>query len=643
MPEKKCKVTFLPSKKTCSVKRGSDLLSTAVEAGEYINSSCGGDGVCGRCKLLIKKGDYTAEATELVSAPDRKKGYVLACLTTVEGDLICSIPKESRLDLGKVEVKKPLTGMFSRPEEISGAKPVIDETIFPDEPLTSKLYVELPEPTIDDTVSDLDRLERGILEKKDITIMQTGLVNIRKLGILLRESSWKATVTLGKRNETTEIVIVEPGDTSKKNFGVAFDIGTTTIAGQLINLNTKEILSTKAAHNKQAVFGDDVIARIIYASEKSGLEKLHETVIDNMNEMIHEMAEEHGVRMNDITSLMCAGNTTMTHLMLRVDPKFIRREPYVPTANFVPVIRAAEVGIKIHPRGLLSCVPGVSTYVGGDISAGVLASGLSREKPMTLLIDIGTNGEMVLGNQEWMVCSSASAGPAFEGSGVSCGMKASNGAIEKVNIGPGFDVSVQTIGGAKPRGICGSGYIDALRELFKAGIMDRDGKLSSSSGSKRLRRAGNENEFILVFKKKSGTKADIVIKESDIDNLKRSKAAIYSAAAVLTKKMGLGFGDIERLYIAGGFGTSINIGKAVEIGLLPDLAREKFKFIGNSSLLGAREALLSQGAADRARDIARKMTYIELSKDPGYMDEYVSALFFPHTDLEKFPSVRKKR
>jgi uncharacterized 2Fe-2S/4Fe-4S cluster protein (DUF4445 family) len=470
--------------------------------------------------------------------------------------------------------------------------------------------------------------------------MQTGLRNIRKLGSLLRQSDWKVTATLGKRNETTEIVIVEPGDTQNRNFGIAFDIGTTTVTAQLVNLNTKKILGTKATHNKQIAFGDDVITRIIFATEKHGLERLHHAVIDNMNAIINELTRECDVNLNNVTGVMCAGNTTMVHLLLRVDPTFIRREPYVPTANFVPTIRAAEAGIKVHPRGLLSCVPGVSTYVGGDITAGVLASGLSEEEPLTLLIDIGTNGEIVLGNKEWMVCCSASAGPAFEGSGVSCVMRAISGAIEKVKIDSKLNVKIETIGRARPRGICGSGYIDAISELFKAKIIDRDGKINTAIRSKRIRKSKDEAEFILTFKKEADGDFDIVIRESDIENLKRSKAAIYSAASILVKKMDLTFNDIERVYIAGGFGTCIDIEKAICIGLLPDLPRKRFKFIGNSSLVGSREILLSYEAMEKAEAIARKLTYIELSKDPGYMDEYVSGLFFPHTDLEKFPSVK---
>jgi len=624
-----------------------DLLSAAVAAGVYINSSCGGDGVCGRCKAIIKKGQITTEPSGRISMEEREKGYVLACQTTVHSDVEVEVPPESRLELEKISEEDAkllrLKGIYSEAVEVEKGEAVIEEGLFTHSPLATKLYLELEPPTLTNTLSDLERLHRKIREIRDIPIMQTGLTNIKRLGRLLRGSDWKVTVLLGKRNGTVEIVSIEPGDTSDRNYGIALDIGTTTVSGQLVNLNTKEVLGTKATHNKQATFGSDVITRIIYASEGGGLERLHHAVIDNINDIIQALVNEHNIDLSDINGVMCAGNTTMMHLLLKVDPTFIRREPYVPTANFVPVIRAAEAGVKVNPRGLLACVPGVSTYVGGDITAGVLASGLNRTDKLTMLIDVGTNGEIVLGNREWLVSCSGSAGPAFEGSGVKCGMRAAEGAIQRVKISkPDYDVKVSTIGETKPRGICGSGYIDCLAELFKKGIIDRNGKIVETIKSSRIRQGDEGKEFMLCFKKDSDTDHDIVITEADIENLKRSKGAIYAASSILLRKLGLDFVDIERFYIAGGFGTYLDIDKAITIGLLPDLEREKFSFIGNSSLVGSREILLSYEAKVEAAQIARKMTYFELSVEPTYMDEYVSALFFPHTDLNRFPTIKVK-
>jgi uncharacterized 2Fe-2S/4Fe-4S cluster protein (DUF4445 family) len=642
--DEKCKVTFFPEGKTIEVSKGAELLSSAISAGVYINSSCGGDGVCGRCKVIIKKGEIKAEPSGRISHEERQKGYVLACLSTVQSDLEVEVPPESRLDLGLVkeedQVFLRLKGLYSEAEEVDKGTVIIDESLFFHSPIATKLYLELPEPTLQDNISDLERLYREIRRQMDIPIMQTGLANIKRLGAILRQSNWRVTVTLGKRNETTEIVLVEPGDTSINNYGVAFDIGTTTVSGQLVNLKTKEILGTKVTHNAQAVFGADVITRIMFASEKDGLERLHHAVVDNMNLIIQELVKDHKINLNDISGVTCAGNTTMIHLLLRVDPTFIRREPYIPTANFVPVIRASEVGIKVNPRGLLLCVPGISSYVGGDITAGVLASGLDLENKLTMLIDVGTNGEIVLGNKDWLVCCSASAGPCFEGSGVTCGMRATKGAIQRVVIDSSLNVEVATILGEKPRGICGSGYIDILAELFKNGIINRNGKINRSIKSERIREGMYGYEFVVVNEKDAGVECDIVITEVDIENLKCAKAAIYAASSVLLRRLGLSFKDVKKYFIAGGFGTFLDVSKAIEIGLLPDIALDKFIYIGNSSLIGSREILLSYDAMKKAEEIARKMTYFELSVENIYMDEYVSALFFPHTDMNRFPNIK---
>ena len=640
----KFKVTFVPDNKTIEVEKDKTILSAAISAGVYINSACGGEGVCGRCKVILKKGKVLSLPNAAITLDERRQHMYLACLTTIHSDLEVEIPSESRLDFEKLspqELELRLKGLYSPAEDIQPASTPLTETLFTHSPLATKLYLELPRPTLDDSISDLERLYRQIRKIKNIPIMQTGIANIRQLGELLRDSDWKVTTTLGKRNGTVEIVLIEPGDTSDKNFGLCFDIGTTTISGQLVDLNSKKALGTMATYNKQATFGSDVITRIIYAHEENGLLKLHNAVIDTMDEIIRDLIQEYKIDLNDVTCLLCAGNTTMIHLLLSLDPTYIRREPYVPTANFVPVVRAAEAGLKINPRGLLSCVPGISSYVGGDTTAGVLSSGLYKADDLSILIDIGTNGEIALGNKEFLVACAASAGPAFEGSGVTCGMRASKGAIQRVKIDPkDFSPSFITIGEARPRGICGSGYIDIIAEMLTSGLIDKDGKIKSIK-NKRVRETEIGREFVVVFKDEADSSSDIVITEPDIENLKRAKAAIYSATASLIRHMDLEFENVKKLFIAGGFGTYLDIENAVEIGLLPDLERSRIVFIGNSSLAGTRQMLLSYEANKIAEEIARKITYFELSVDPGYMDEYMAALFFPHTDLNRFPSTKR--
>jgi len=640
----KFKVTFFPDNKTIEVQKDTAILSAALSCGVYINSVCGGDGVCGRCKVIVRKGTVITQPNGAITLEEKRQHVYLACLTTIHGDAEIEVLPQSRLDLEKLspqELEMHLKGLYTKSEDIESAAPFLKEGIFTHSPLATKEYLELPVPSLEDNISDLERLYRQLARlHKDYAVTQIGLTNIKQLGELLRDADWKVTVTLGKRNETTEIVLIESGDTSSRNFGMCFDIGTTTISGQLVDLKGKKILGTKAVYNKQASFGSDVITRIIYAHEEDGLEKLHNAVVDTMNEMTRELIQEHNIDLNDVTCVLCTGNTTMVHLLLSVDPTYIRREPYVPTANFVPTIRAAEVGININPRGLLSCVPGVSSYVGGDTTSGILSCGLYKEKDLNILIDIGTNGEIALGNKEFLVACAASAGPAFEGSGVSCGMRASRGAIQKVKISlKDFKVTYNTIGDAKPRGICGSGYIDLIAQMLSAGIIDKSGKIKVDN-HQRVRDGENGKEFIVAFKDESESTSDIIITEADIENLKRAKAAIYSATAILVKHMGLDLSGIKKIFIAGGFGTSVDMDSAIKIGLLPDLKREKFAFIGNSALAGARQMLLSYEAMKKADEIARKITYFELSVDAGYMDEYMAALFFPHTDLTKFPSVK---
>ncbi|MCX5702115.1 MAG: ASKHA domain-containing protein, partial [Candidatus Omnitrophica bacterium] len=590
----KYKVTFYPENKTVEVEKEKTILSAAISAGIYINSSCGGDGVCGRCKVRVKSGQVLTQPTGRISIEERRQGIYLACMATIQSDLEVEVLPESRQDFEKLtpqELDLRLKGFYSETEEADSAASILGEELFVHSSLATKLYLEMPPPNLEDRISDLERLYRSIRTIQDIPVMQTGLTNIRRLGELLRSSDWKITVTLGKRNGTAEVVLIEPGDTSQKNFGLCFDIGTTTISGQLVDLNTKKVLGTKATYNKQATFGSDIITRIIYAQEQDGLEKLHHAVIDGMNSMIQELIQEHNVDLNDVNCILCAGNTTMIHLLLRVDPTHIRREPYVPTANFVPTIRAAEVGIKINPRGLLSCVPGVSSYLGGDASAGVLSCGLDNEKDLSLLIDIGTNGEIVLGNKEFLISASASAGPAFEGSGVTSGMRASRGAIQKVKISPSeFKVSYETIGAVKPRGICGSGYIDIISQMLSVWLLDKDGSIKEIK-HKRIRSGDYGREFVVVFKEEADSSSDIVITEADIENIKRAKAAIYAATSVLVKRMSLDLSKIRKIFIAGGFGTYINIEHAINIGLLPDLDLSRFIFVGNSSLAGARQIL----------------------------------------------------
>lgn len=636
------KVRFLPYNRTVEVERGENLLEAAVIAGIRISSACGGEGVCGKCKVIARGRRVLNERLGVLTPDEIARGYVLACETIVTCDVEVEVPPESRVDDAEVLLAaRSVRGIkFTAGAEEIEVRQGEELRCFEFEPLSTKVFLRLPPPTLQDNVSDLERIFRELKRVRGITSVQTGLKNIRRLGKLLRESNWEVTLTVGQRDGTMELISIEPGDTSHRNFGVAVDVGTTTVAASLVDLVSGRSVGTKGTLNNQVVYGEDVITRIIFASEEEGLERLHVAVVENINSLIDALVRDAaGMSALDITSIVCAGNTTMTQLLLNVDPTYIRKEPYVATANFIPVIRAAEVGIRVNPRAILTCLPSISSYVGGDIAAGTLASGLADQSAVQILIDAGTNGEIVLGNKDWLVCCACSVGPAFEGAGIRHGMRASKGAIQSVRILPGGEVECTTIGGVRPRGICGSGLIDILAELFAAGIIDRSGTIIGDRGSTRVREGTEGLEFVVSWKNQNQIESDIVITQADIRHLMRSKAAIFSGVLTLLGKMNLRLDDVHKFYIAGGFGNYLNIERAITIGLLPDIPFDKFEYIGNSSLAGARMALLSRKAHDRVKEIADKMTYVELSTDAQYMDEFMSSLFLPHTNLALFPNV----
>ncbi len=604
-------------------------MEAAVQAGVYINSVCGGDGICGKCRLILKEGEVTVEPTTLLTRDEIKKGYVLACQTKAKGDIVVEVPPESREEKRKILVDKDARRFRAL------YAPLKEKVYFKYDPLMQKMYLKLSPPSLRDNIADHLRLYRGIRRQRKIPIMQTGLKIMKSLPRLLRENKWKVTATLGIRGETVEVIQVEGGDTTKKNYAIAVDVGTCTVVAHLVNLNTAETVDAEATYNSQRIYGEEVTRRIIY-TEKNGPDRLKQAIVGDINNLITTLILKNDVKLNDVMALVCAGNTAMVHFLLGLDPARIRKEPYIPACTSPPPIRAAEVGIKINPRGLLYCLPGIAGWVGADITAGVLATGLYGAEELTMLIDIGTNGEIVIGNKEWMICCAASAGPAFEGSGVTCGMRAAEGAIEKVNITREGGVSYTTIGKTKPRGICGSGLIDLMAELFTSGFVDRSGRLNSHK-DKRVRERNGELEFVLISADQSATGKDLVITQPDIDNLIRAKAAIFAAINILISSLDLEFEDIGKIYLAGGFGNYLDREKALTIGLIPDLSSEKIQFVGNTSVMGAKMALFSGEALEVCYEISRKITYYDLITHPNYMDEFMSAKFLPHTDLDKFP------
>jgi uncharacterized 2Fe-2S/4Fe-4S cluster protein (DUF4445 family) len=650
MPEPIHQVTFQPDNITVDVyHHGENLLRVAMAAGVHINASCGGNGTCGKCKIIIDKGKVESEHSEKLSVEQWQQGYRLACRTQVIDDLSITIPPESRIDNSALKRKTGGQRHILKARDLNTL--VQGLTI---NPAVFKCYLELPPPTADDNISDLGRLMREIKKSYKYDSISTDFHLLRRLSQVLRQADWKVTVTLVYTPKGFKLIDLEAGDTTKDNYSIIIDVGTTTVKGQLLNLeecriahsntmdtDSENLCAEDARYNSQVGFGEDVISRIVHSQKKGGLEALQKAVVTDINEIIAHLLESAGIRNDQISHLVLAGNTTMTQLLLGIDPKYIREDPYVPTANFFPPVRALEIGINLPDYIHIYTFPLVSSYVGGDIVAGVLGSGIFQRDELTLFIDVGTNGEIVLGNCDWLVCTSCSAGPAFEGGGVKNGMRASRGAIEQVRINPEtFEPMVITIGNQKPLGICGSGLIDAVAEFLLTGIIEPNGKFDRTLKTSRIREGDNGWEFVLVSAEQAAEGiGDIVLTEGDIDNLIRTKGAIYAGCRILLESVGLSFNDLDRVIIAGGFGQFINLERAIFIGLLPELPTDKFMFVGNGALLGARLVSFSREMMKDAQRVSDMMTNIELANNMKFMDEYVAALFLPHTDTMAFPGV----
>lgn len=619
-------VTFLPEGRRARVERGASLLEAARAAGVRLPSVCGGEGICGRCRLIVRKGEVDAAPTLHLSREEVQAGFVLACQTRVLGDVEVEVPPESREGVAAA-VDRDARGFLAPEAEARGP--------FSREPLVRKLYLKLPPPTLEDNVGDQERLFREVRRRAEAPILQAGLKVLRALPPLLREAGWRVTATLAQRGGTVELLQVEPGDRSAEMYGVAVDVGTSTVVAHLLNLRTGETLGAEARYNSQRSFGEEVTRRII-ASERRGIEALQEAVVGDVNGLVALLVEQAGVKLQDVLAVVCAGNTAMIHFLLGLPAGTLRKSPYVAAALSPPPVRAAEVGIRINPRGLLYVVPGIGGWVGGDITAGLLATGLFRAREPFLFIDIGTNGEVVLGDGDWMVAASASAGPAFEGAGVTCGMRAARGAIYKVEFTPAGP-RYRTVGDEPPRGLCGSGIIDVVAGLFRAGYIDRAGRLIP--GRPGVVERDGEPAFVLV--PRGSGPVEVVVTQRDIENVLRAKAAIFSAVSILLREMGLELERIRRIYIAGAFGSHMDPGNAVALGLVPDHPGAEIVFVGNSSLAGAKLCSLSREAFSEAERLARRTTYYDLINCPYYYEEFMAAKFLPHTDLSRFPTVTK--
>jgi uncharacterized 2Fe-2S/4Fe-4S cluster protein (DUF4445 family) len=624
-------VAIMPENRTVSVQKGTSLLAAVKKAGIDIASPCGRQGTCGKCAVKVISGTCRIEEAVHFPADLKNAGYIPACQATVEADLVIEVPRTSRLSRQKVVLSSQKT-RFSRENDYFENNRM--------DPISRKYSIKLEKPALSDNMNDLDRLKTALYKEYGLENLQIGLECLKKLPALLRANDWQLTATLAELNGVDEITGLESGKSEKPALGLAVDLGTTTVVVSLLELENGKVLDKAGSYNKQAAYGSDVISRIVYTDETpNGLNVMQQAVIDTVNELVKGLLAKNGLEQSELSSMVVGGNTVMTHLFLGVTATYLRLEPYIPGAIRFPAVKARQLGIAINPEAPIISIPSVASYVGGDITAGVLATMLTHSEELTLFIDIGTNGELVLGNSDWMVTCSCSAGPAFEGSGISCGMRAMDGAVDRIEIdGDSFEVRCKTIGDCKPVGICGSGLIYSLSEMMEAGIIDRAGQINESISSRRIRKGSEGPEYVLVFAEDSGTGQDIVVTGSDIKNLLRAKGAIFAGIRTMLQEVQLSVADIDRVYIAGGFGNYINITDAISIGLLPDLPVEKYEYVGNSCIQGAMIVLLCRAAYRETVEISGRMTYLELSAGNLFMEEFISAVFIPHTDLSLFPS-----
>ncbi len=634
-------VTFQPAGRTVTVPAGTSLIDAAEQAALEISQPCGSQGRCGRCVVKVESGSVRRRSTLRLTAEDLAAGYALACQTVVQGDAVITIPPQEKArrklatdkTAGKVELPFPYF-------------PVVDQPL-------QAIHVEMEPPSMADQTDDWSRLRRALLPKLDCEALAISMPILRRLGGILRQADWRVTAVVetgawDRPECPARLVNLRPGFSESMLWGVAIDIGTTTVSVYLVDLVSGAVRAQAADYNGQIARGEDVISRIIYSTKsKAGNPdanrlEMQQLVVDTINRLVRAVASEAQIAEVDIDKAVVVGNSTMLHLLLGLDGSTIRLDPYITAVNQPPILTAEQLGLTINPAGTVDCLPGVASYVGADITAGVLSSRMNDATDLTLFLDVGTNGEMVLGTADWLITCACSAGPAFEGAGVLHGMRATRGAIEEVWINKNdLEPSYRVIGDVPPQGMCGSALINLLAELFITGVIDKAGNVNADVETPRVRMGESGPEYVVVWADETAAGVgDIVLAKSDIDNLLRAKAAIYAGFDVLATAVGVDLADVSEILIGGNFGKYIDVEKAIQIGLLPDADWDKFHFLGNTAVRGAYMALLSRSARSQITAIADMMTYLELSADNTFYDVFTSALFLPHTDWDRFPSVK---
>jgi len=614
------KILFLPGKKTAHFETGTTFRDAALELGIIIESTCAGLGTCAKCKVNIK-GGVTPPATvegQLLTPPELAKGVRLSCQARLTGDSVCIVPQES-LTFGDQIMTEGKTGRF---------------TLNPD---LKKICVHVPPAELGEKYFDFEKF-LTLLQQRGCYVSRFNFYAVRKIAGLLREHDYQITAVVDQEH----LLTIEAGDTTTTLFGVAFDIGTTTVAAKLLNLHNGEVTAVASALNPQRAYGADVIARVNYIVEHpGGLELLHRLIIKQMNELLAQLCASAAIQAENIYKLTVAGNTVMQHIALNIDPRNIAYTPYTPVFQGPAMLDAKELGLQIHPDGIAYFLPNLACFVGSDITAVLTVLDLDETDDIQLVVDIGTNGEMVLGSKNKLLCCSSPAGPAWEGAYITWGMRAARGAIERAEIIDG-DLQFRTIGGAEPIGICGSGLLDLVCEFVRAGVIDKTGRIlniaemnSRVSDELKTRIVHHDNGANHIAIAKLDDEKAIMLMQKDIREVQLAKSAIVSGIKILMKELQAQSKNIATVYIAGAFGNHVRGQDAVDSGLIPAVPVERIKFIGNAALAGAEAVLLSQEARRKAEYLAVKIGYVEISERSDFHEFFVESMHFLYQEREK--------
>ena len=617
---------------------GENLLDLARKANVVIDAPCSGNGSCGKCKVQLMSGDLKSKKSLHLDDREFNEGWRLACGCTVIADVKVLVP-----DIAQAFKSRMKTADLSSPEEVRIFERLqgnLRTAGLVRRGYINTFNIKMDAPSLSDTLPDNERLIRAVIDATGAKSVIVPFYVLKKLPDLLRDNDFDLRCVGELFEGTIEILDLSTDMGKAPVCGLAIDIGTTTVTGALVDLETGAILSKGSTGNGQIRYGADVINRIVEQQKTGGIQKLQKAIIeDTLLPLIDLMCHEAGVLKRRVYHMAVASNTTMNHLLLGVNADYLRTEPYIPAFFSIRPVLTRSLGIELAPAAKLSLCPNIGSYVGGDITSGALASMIWNTDKLSMLIDLGTNGEIVFGNKEFLMSCACSAGPAFEGGDISCGMRATHGAVEAVTIDKDtMDPKMKVIGKIRPVGLCGSGLIDVIAELFRTGIINGKGKFAREGRRVKHDEFGI-GAYVLAFQDESASGRQVAITEVDIDNFIRAKGAIFSAILTLIQSLGFTPDALEHVSVAGGIGSGINIRNAIQIGMFPDLPLEKYEYIGNSALAGAYAMLTSEDAAIKLFDISRSMTYLELSTQPGYMDSFVAACFLPHTDATLFPSV----